>query len=332
MSLPFLDHIPFPLFLAPMAGVTDPVFRSLCKQLGADVMVTEFVSADGVVQCWERNKRYTEFSDDHRPIGIQIFGANPAHMAEASRIIVNELNPDFIDINYGCPVPKVVGKNGGSSLLRDLPLLALTAKHVVQAVGDQLPVTAKIRIGWDEHSICAKEVCHLLEAEGISMITIHGRTRAQQYGGVANWDLINECAQSINVPVIGNGDIRSALDIERIKTSTSVRGVMIGRAAMENPWIFAQAKHYLSSGVHLPPPSPQQKWEFIINHARLALESGRYGDEAHTMKFMRTRLVAYSKGFPGAKELRSKIVKITSIAMLEDLAQATISSLDASTK
>lgn len=230
--LPFFKT-DFPLFLAPMAGVTDPIFRTICKELGVDVMVTEFVSAEGILQAWERNRRYTKIENAHRPIGIQLFGADGNHMGEAARIILDHEKPDFIDINFGCPVPKVVGKNGGSSLLKDLPLLASVAGGVVKAVGERIPVTAKIRIGWDFQSLCAMDACRLLENEGISMITIHGRTRSQQYSGTANWDIIDECARAMSVPVIGNGDISTPQAVAYVKENTAVSGVMIGRAAME---------------------------------------------------------------------------------------------------
>ena len=249
--LPFFKT-DFPLFLAPMAGVTDPIFRTICKELGVDVMVTEFVSAEGILQAWERNRRYTKIENAHRPIGIQLFGADGNHMGEAARIILDHEKPDFIDINFGCPVPKVVGKNGGSSLLKDLPLLASVAGGVVKAVGERIPVTAKIRIGWDFQSLCAMDACRLLENEGISMITIHGRTRSQQYSGTANWDIIDECARAMSVPVIGNGDISTPQAVAYVKENTAVSGVMIGRAAMENPWIFGDAKYYLLHGT-MPP-------------------------------------------------------------------------------
>ena len=191
-------------------------------------MVTEFVSAEGILQAWERNRRYTKIENAHRPIGIQLFGADGNHMGEAARIILDHEKPDFIDINFGCPVPKVVGKNGGSSLLKDLPLLASVAGGVVKAVGERIPVTAKIRIGWDFQSLCAMDACRLLENEGISMITIHGRTRSQQYSGTANWDIIDECARAMSVPVIGNGDISTPQAVAYVKENTAVSGVMIG--------------------------------------------------------------------------------------------------------
>ena len=289
--LPFFKT-DFPLFLAPMAGVTDPIFRTICKELGVDVMVTEFVSAEGILQAWERNRRYTKIENAHRPIGIQLFGADGNHMGEAARIILDHEKPDFIDINFGCPVPKVVGKNGGSSLLKDLPLLASVAGGVVKAVGERIPVTAKIRIGWDFQSLCAMDACRLLENEGISMITIHGRTRSQQYSGTANWDIIDECARAMSVPVIGNGDISTPQAVAYVKENTAVSGVMIGRAAMENPWIFGDAKYYLLHGAMPPARDPQEKAALILRHARMALESRHYGDELHTMRHMRSRILA----------------------------------------
>ena len=316
--LPFFKT-DFPLFLAPMAGVTDPIFRTICKELGVDVMVTEFVSAEGILQAWERNRRYTKIENAHRPIGIQLFGADGNHMGEAARIILDHEKPDFIDINFGCPVPKVVGKNGGSSLLKDLPLLASVAGGVVKAVGERIPVTAKIRIGWDFQSLCAMDACRLLENEGISMITIHGRTRSQQYSGTANWDIIDECARAMSVPVIGNGDISTPQAVAYVKENTAVSGVMIGRAAMENPWIFGDAKYYLLHGAMPPARDPQEKAALILRHARMALESRHYGDELHTMRHMRSRILAYTKGFPGAKEMRSRLVRVSSMPELEDL-------------
>lgn len=324
MDMPWFDSGFFPLFLAPMAGVTDPIFRTLCKELGADVMVTEFVSADGILADWKHNKRYVEFEQSHRPIGVQLFGANSQQLGKAAHIVVHEQYPDFIDINCGCPVPKVVGKNGGSSLLKDLSLLASIVREVVNAVGDFVPVSVKMRIGWDNTSINALETCRILENEGVSMVTIHGRTRSQQYSGNANWDIIEQCAQNISIPVVGNGDVNSAVRVETIHNNTAVRGVMIGRAAMTNPWIFQETRFLLDHGYLPPQKTLEEKWQLIIRHSRMALESGRYGNELHTMKFMRTRLVAYTKGFPNARELRSKLVRIASLHDLEALAHSNV--------
>ncbi len=319
MSLPWLQPGLFPLYLAPMAGVTDPIFRTLCKEAEADVMVTEFVSSEGVLQAWERNRRYIEFEDAHRPLGVQIFGSVPEHMAAAARIIVDALHPDFLDINAGCPVPKVVGKNGGSSLLRDLPLLQRIAAAVVQELGDDCPVTAKIRVGWDAEHINAPETTARLEEAGVQAIAIHGRTRSQQYGGRADWELIDRCARVAGIPVIGNGDIASPEDALRARRETAVSGIMIGRAAMNAPWLFRRAKAALASGSIPPEPSPGERLDFMLRHTRMALESRHYGEELPTMRAMRARLLAYAKGIPGTKPLRPRLSRVASYAELEDI-------------
>jgi tRNA-dihydrouridine synthase B len=301
--LPWFEHNQFPLYLAPMAGVTDVVFRQLCKELGADVMVTEFVSAEGIMQRDEYTRKYTDFSEEQRPVGIQLFGADGPRMGEAANKIIDWKQPDFIDINFGCPVNKVVSKNGGSSLLKDCPVLASVASGVVKALaGTGVPVTAKIRIGWDQESINAPEVCHILEDCGVQAIAIHGRTRAQSYSGLANWDVIDACARSVKIPVIGNGDIHSGDDVLHRKNSTAVSGVMIGRAAMQHPWIFREAKQRLAGEREIAPISLDERWELIVRHCRLAIHSSRYGSERHAMMAMRGRLLAYCKGFPGAKD------------------------------
>lgn len=318
MALPWFDN-QFPLYLAPMAGVTDPIFRTLCKEAGADVMETEFVSAEGVLQAWHRNRRYVEFEQEHRPLGIQIFGSVPEHAAAAARIIVDAMHPDFLDINAGCPVPKVVGKNGGSSLLKDLPLLQRIAEAVVKELGNDCPVTTKIRIGWDAEHICALEACSRLQDAGVQSITIHGRTRSQQYGGQANWQIIDECARSVQIPVVGNGDICTPEDVKRARETTAVSGIMIGRAAMNAPWLFARAKHYLATGEIAPEPTPEERINFMIRHTRMALESNHYGDEIFTMRAMRARLLAYAKGIPGTKPLRPLLSRVATLQELQDI-------------
>lgn len=301
-----------------MAGVTDVVFRRLCKELGADVMVTEFVSAEGIVRRDDRTRHYTEFEDSQRPVGVQLFGANPASMAEAARKVVDWKEPDFIDLNFGCPVNKVVAKNGGSSLLRNCPVLGAVASAVAKAVS--VPVTAKIRIGWDGTSINAVEVTRLLEDCGVAAVTIHGRTRAQGYSGEANWDVIAACAEAVAIPVIGNGDIANGRDAEHRLRTTKVRGLMIGRAAMSYPWVFREARTWLDAGVHAPPVSPQERWEFILRHCRLMMETGRFDNGRSVMQAMRARLMAYTRGLPGGRQLRTRFCHIDSIAELEDIA------------
>ncbi|MDB6118490.1 MAG: tRNA-dihydrouridine synthase, partial [Verrucomicrobiaceae bacterium] len=286
-------------------------------ELGADVMVTEFVSAEGILQADERTRHYTEFEDTQRPVGVQLFGADGKRMGEAARKIVDWKQPDFIDINFGCPVNKVVSKNGGSSLLRNCPVLAEVAREIVKAV--DIPVTAKMRIGWDENSINALEVVKILENEGIQAISIHGRTKAQGYTGEANWDVIGQCAEAATVPVIGNGDIACGLDVQKRRTHTKVSGAMIGRAAMMNPWVFTEAKHYLATGEQPLSASTDQRFAFIRRHAHMAVTSKRYGSELQTMRFMRTRLMNYTKSMPGGKHLRQRFCLVATLMELEDI-------------
>ncbi len=323
--LPWFANNRFPLYLAPMAGVTDVIFRQICKELGADVMVTEFVSAEGIMQADERTRKYTEFTEEQRPVGVQLFGADGRRMGEAARKIIDWKRPDFIDLNFGCPVNKVVTRNGGSSLLKDCPLLAEVATGLVRAVGDQVPVTAKIRIGWDEKSINAAAVARILEDCGIRAIAVHGRTRSQGYGGAADWEVIDAVARAVSIPVIGNGDLSCGADVARRKRETAVSGVMIGRAAMHNPWVFREAKHFLETGKESAEITLEERWELVLRHCRMAVESGRHGSEIQTLTAMRSRLMAYCKGFPGAKDLRQRLCHVASVAAVEELAADSIS-------
>src|ERR1700676_1558163 len=243
----------FPLYLAPMAGVSDKTFRQLCKEYGADILTTEFVSAEGIFRRNERTREYLDFDEIERPIGVQLFGGNAEHMAEAARQVVDWVRPDFVDLNFGCPVNKVVSKNGGSALLKDCPTLASVAGAVVKAV-PPLPLTAKSRIAWGPEFVKAVRRRPLLADLGIAAITVHGRTRAQGYSGAADWDVIGEVATAVSIPVIGNGDLASPADIAKRQRETGIAGAMIGRAAMSAPWIFAQTKTYLSTGVIIDPP------------------------------------------------------------------------------
>lgn len=322
-----------------MAGVTDLIFRGLCKEMGADVMITEFISAEGILQADQRTRKYTEFDDQQRPLGIQLFGANGQRMAEAAHKIIDWKQPDFIDLNFGCPVKKVVSRNGGSSLLKDCPLLAEVAGTVARSVGERVPVTAKIRIGWDANSINAPEVCRILEDQGIQAIAVHGRTRAQGYSGEADWNTIDACARAVDIPVIGNGDISSSDDVLRHKKETAISAVMIGRAAMASPWIFREIHAVLDAqkqqNQNAAPTSPlspllpeiqlNEKWQLILRHVHLSIEWGRYGNELQTLRSMRSRLMAYSKGFPGGKPLRLRFSQVASLRELKDIAEEHLS-------
>ncbi len=316
-ALPWLDGSAFPLYLAPMAGVSDKIFRQLCKERGADVLVTEFVSAEGVFRRNERTREYLDFDQCERPLGVQLFGGDAAHMAEAARHVVDWVAPDFIDLNFGCPVNKVVAKNGGSALLKDCPTLAAVAEAVVRAVAP-LPVTAKIRIGWDSDSINAPRVARILEETGIAAIAVHGRTRAQGYSGEADWNVIGDVVAAVSLPVIGNGDLTTPRDVARRREQTGIAGAMIGRAAMNSPWIFEQVKHYLATGEELPPPQDESRWNLIRRHCRLAVEE--WGCEDKAMRSLRARLMAYSKAFRDSKQLRERFQHISSLAELDDIA------------
>src|SRR3954468_15002198 len=315
--LPWFAQGGFPLFLAPMAGVSDKIFRQLCKQRGADVLVSEFVSAEGVFRRNERTRGYLDFDECERPLGVQLFGGDAAHMAEAAAQVIDWVGPDFIDLNFGCPVNKVVAKNGGSALLKDCPTLAAVAEAVVRAVAP-LPVTAKIRIGWDADSINAPRVAKILEETGIQAVAVHGRTRAQGYSGEADWKVIGEVVQAVSIPVIGNGDLTSGADVIRRRSETHIAGAMIGRAAMSAPWIFNQVKHYFATGEQLPAPSIEEKWELIRRHCQLAVEE--WGDEDQAIRSMRARLMNYSKAFPKAKLLREKFQHVSSLAEIDTIA------------
>jgi tRNA-dihydrouridine synthase B len=316
--LPWFSKENFPLYLAPMAGVSDKIFRQICKSYGADVLVTEFVSAEGVFRRNERTREYLDFDEIERPIGVQLFGGNPAHMAEAARHVVDWVRPDFIDLNFGCPVNKVVAKNGGSALLKDCPTLVAVAEAVVRAVAP-LPVTAKIRIGWDADSINAPRVGQLLEGLGIAAIAVHGRTRAQGYSGAADWKVIGEVASAVSIPVIGNGDLVTPAMVATRRAETGIAGAMIGRAAMSAPWIFQEIKNYFATGQVPSVPEPAVRWELIKQHCLLAVQE--WGAEEPAMRSMRARLMAYSKGFPGSKNLREKFQHVSTLLELAQIAE-----------
>ena len=318
-----MDRADTPLFLAPMAGVTNTVFRRICKEKGADILTTEFVSADGILHRNERTRAYLDFTEEERPMGVQLFGADPERLAEAAGNVVAWVAPDFIDINFGCPANKVVCRNGGSSLLRDRPLLARVAAAVVAACAP-LPVTAKIRIGWDASSVNAVETARSLEDEGIRRIAVHGRTRAQGYSGAADWEVIGRVAASVSVPVIGNGDIDGGPSALRA-LSTGVAGLMIGRAAMASPWVFSEVKAALR-GEPFHSPTLDERWELARRHC--AEEVAWRGSERFAMQAMRSRLMAYTRGMPAARPLRSSLSRVASLAELDHVIAAHLSSAE----
>jgi nifR3 family TIM-barrel protein len=316
-----MENGSLPLFLAPMAGVTNSIFRTICREKGADVLTTEFVSADGIMHRNARTRAYLEFTEAERPMGVQLFGADPERLAAAAHQVVDWVHPDFIDINFGCPANKVVCRNGGSSLLRNCPLLERVAAAVVKACAP-LPVTAKIRIGWDERSINAVTTARLLEGAGIRRIAVHGRTRAQGYSGSADWEVIAAVAASVTVPVIGNGDIHDAASALKHRES-GVGGLMIGRAAMANPWIFTEVKCAFK-GKPFVAPTLMERWDLVLRHCRE--EVVRRG-ETHGMHGMRGRLMAYTRGMPGARPLRAALSKVATLLQLEDIIGGHLDSL-----
>jgi len=304
------------LFLAPMAGVTNSVFRRICQSRGADVLTTEFVSAEGVLHRNERTDHFVEFHPEERPLGVQLFGGDPDQLARGAEAVVAWKQPDFIDLNFGCPVNKVVCKNGGSALLRDGILLASIAATVVRAVAP-LPVTAKMRTGWDAQSINATDNARRLEDAGIRRLTVHGRTRAQGYSGEADWDVIAGVAAAVQIPVIGNGDITGPEVALRRWQQAPVSGLMIGRAAMSSPWIFQEIKAAFRGENAPPVPTLADRWDLLEDHCRQELVRWRQRDKG--MHAMRSRLMAYSRGLPASRELRRRFGGVESLEGLASI-------------
>tara|TARA_B100000424_G_C22888184_1_gene472503 strand:+ start:54 stop:1034 length:981 start_codon:yes stop_codon:yes gene_type:complete len=296
--------IDFPVLLAPMAGFTDYPFRVLCKRMGAGLVYSEFVSADGIIRENVRTLEMIHFSDEERPIGIQIFGSDPDTMSKAASFVNNNFKPDIIDINYGCPVPKVTKKGGGSAALKDLCLMDDITTAVIEAVPNT-PVTVKMRAGWDSDSIIVSEVGGRLQNIGVQAITLHPRTTKQRYKGRANWDLIKILKEDISIPVIGNGDVFSVDDIKKMFDYTKCDAVMIARAAQGNPWIFRQAKNLFHESNHSNPPSLVEIATMCNTHFKLLIENR---GSSTGMNLMRKHLSNYLKGFPGAAHLRQKLV------------------------
>ena len=321
MPLPWFQN-QFPLFLAPMAGVSDKIFRQLCKEYGADVLTTEFVSAEGIFRRNERTREYLDFDEIERPIGVQLFGGDAAHMAEAAKQVVDWVRPDFVDLNFGCPVNKVVCKNGGSALLKDCPTLANVAGAVVKAISP-VPTTAKIRIGWDADSVNAVRVAKILGDCGILALTVHGRTRAQGYSGAADSNVIGEVAAAVSIPVVGNGDLEGAADVAKRRSEIGIAGAMIGRAAMSAPWVFRDTKAYLASAKVFDPPTLEERWRLILRHCDLIVRE--WGAEEPAIRSMRARLMAYSKSMPAAKRLRERFSQVSTLADVEAISEENIS-------
>ncbi len=304
-----------PLFLAPQAGISESPFRRLCREYGADVVVSEFVSADGLCRGSEKTHEYLRFHDDERPIGIQIFGADPAVMADAAALVGEAYAPDFIDINFGCPVKKVVKRNGGSGCLRDLRLVEDIIRAVVGATS--LPVTVKTRSGFDERSRDPVGIGLRIQESGARMVTLHPRTRADMYGGRARWGEIRALVEALDIWVVGNGDIRTGADALRMKETTGCHGIMMARGTHGAPWIFTQARAALEGKSIPPDPEVPERFRVCLRHARNAMEFG--GDPDRAVVEFRKHLGWYTKGIPGGRALRERLFRVKTLEEMEAL-------------
>ena len=302
----------FPFFLAPMAGVTDYAFRVIAKEFGAGVVYSEFVSAHGIIRKNEKTLNMIKFSEFERPIGIQIFGDTPEVMESAAKLVYEKFKPDLIDINYGCPVPKVTKKGAGSAALKDLCLMEDITEAVVKAV--DIPVTVKMRAGWNSENIVSTKAGINLEKIGIKAITLHPRTTVQMYKGHANWDLIKELKDSVNIPVIGNGDIKRIEDINKMFTQTNCDGIMIGRAALGNPWFFTQIKKYINNE-DFNEISLEERLQICQKHLELLVQI--HGEVVGSNN-MKKHFAWYFKGFKGASFLRKKFVLAKNYSEMKD--------------
>src|SRR6476659_2694561 len=313
MQLPYPAAHPIPLLLAPMAGVSEAPYRQICRRMGADVVLSEFLSSEAIRLRIRTTLEGAEFEPVERPIGIQIYGADPQAMAEAAGLITEHYQPEFIDINFGCPVKKVVQRNGGSGCLRDLDLVGRIIRAVIGAT--RLPVTVKTRSGWnDELRDPVSIACRMQEA-GARAFTLHARTRTQMFSGKANWDEIARVVEALDIPVIGNGDITTAQDVLRMQRHTGCAGIMVGRGAFGNPWLFRDGQALLAGEPVLAAPDARERFATALEHARLALRL--QGDTRKTAIEFRKHLGWYTKGLPGGAELRQRLFAIESMAEAE---------------
>tara|TARA_B100001173_G_scaffold117424_1_gene101801 strand:+ start:2902 stop:3891 length:990 start_codon:yes stop_codon:yes gene_type:complete len=296
----------FPLLLAPMEDVSDPPFRALCKKFGADLMYTEFISSEGLIRDAVKSVQKLDIFEYERPVGIQIFGSEISSMRTATEMC-EKVNPDIIDINYGCPVKKVACKGAGAGILQDIPKMVKMTKEIVNSTS--LPVTVKTRLGWDDETKFIVETAERLQDVGIQAISIHGRTRAQMYKGEANWDLIAEVKNNprMHIPVFGNGDIDSPQKALEYKNKYGVDGIMIGRASIGNPWFFNQIKHYLKTGDEMPLPTLKERVDVVKQHLDFSL---RWKGERVGIVEMRRHYGNYFKGIRDFKPVRRQLVTV----------------------
>lgn len=301
-----------PLILAPMEDVTNPPFRKFCKQYGADWLYSEFVSADALVRSVNKSLKKLTIDDSERPVTIQIYGRYIDSMVEAAKI-VEEVQPDFIDINFGCPVKRVAQKGAGAGMLRDVPLMVEMTKQIVKAVN--IPVTAKTRLGWDCDHIIIEDIAERLQDAGVQALAIHGRTRSQMYTGEADWEPIRRVKGNprITIPILGNGDINSPEKAKEAFEKYGVDGVMIGRATIGRPWIFKQIKHYFDTGEILPELSVGEQIGIIKEQIRLSVD---WLDEVRGLLHMRRHMAAMFKGLPHFRDLRIQMLQAPTVGEL----------------
>lgn len=299
-----LELSDFPLLLAPMEDVSDPPFRHVCKEQGADMLYTEFISSEGLIRDAVKSLKKLDILENERPVGIQLFGSDIESMREAA-LIAERVHPDLIDINYGCPVKKVACRGAGAALLQDIPKMVQMTSEIVKAVS--LPVTVKTRLGWDDTTKNIIEVAERLQDIGIKALTIHGRTRKQLYKGPADWTLIGEVKNNprIHIPIFGNGDVTSPEIAVQMKQRYNVDGVMLGRASIGYPWIFREIKHYLKTGELMPPPTLDERIEVCKTHF---LKSIEWKGEKLGILEMRRHYTSYFKGMDNFKDYRMKLV------------------------
>ena len=313
------------VFLSPMAGVTDLPFRLICKEKGCGMLYTEMINAKALCYDDENTKKMLKIEDEEHPIAVQIFGSDPEYMGKAAAIM-NQYPNEILDINMGCPAPKVIKNGDGSALMRNPKLAAEVLKAVVK--NSEKPVTLKIRKGWDDDSVNAVEIAKIAEECGISALAIHGRTREQFYSGKADWDIIAEIKQSINIPVIGNGDVFEVQDAVNMLEKTKCDAIMIGRGAQGNPWIFKRINHYMRTGEILPEPTLEEKITTAIKHMNLAV--AEHGDYV-AVREMRKHIGWYLKGLKNSAKYRDQINKITDykevITMLEEYMQHSLTQI-----
>ncbi|MGD2070926.1 MAG: tRNA dihydrouridine synthase DusB, partial [Gemmatimonadota bacterium] len=298
-----------PLFLAPQAGVSESPFRRLCRSFGADVVATEFVSATGLLRNGGKTAEYLRFDEVERPIGVQIFGADPEVMGAAAGQVAEAYRPTYVDINFGCPVKKVVKRNGGSGCLRDLELVGDIVRAVVD--GTSLPVTTKIRSGFDASTRDPVRISEVCRDAGSRMICIHPRTREEMYSGRARWDEIRAVKRAMDVPVVGNGDVRTGEDAVRMRDETGCDGIMIARGSHGAPWLFRQARAALSGEPVPADPTPTERFAICLRHARLAVEFA--ADPGRAVIEFRKHLGWYTKGLPGGRKLRAELHQVTTL-------------------